>query len=208
MSQVTRTSLLLEQTCCRISSPVERATSSRRRRRPQCPDFTRGFTIVPTLRLVWRRGRESASTPYASLRPTAQTSVPKERRASGSALPSVLFQRLLEELLLQRSHIDDETVLHVALQQAVVGFVDLLDVDHLDIAHDVVFAAEVQHLLGLGDASDQRTRKLPASHNQAERRDRQRLFGRAYQGQCAVYLQQVEVRIDVMVRRDGIEDEV
>ena len=36
--------------------------------------------------------------------------------------------------LLQRRHVDDEAVFHVALEQAFVGFVDLLDRDHFDVA--------------------------------------------------------------------------
>ncbi len=42
------------------------------------------------------------------------------------------------------------------LSSLLVGFVDLLDRDHFDIGGDVVRAAEVEHLLGLGDAADRR----------------------------------------------------
>jgi hypothetical protein len=53
-------------------------------------------------------------------------------------------------------HVDDEAVLHVALQQPLVGLVDLLHRDELDVGGDVVLAAEVEHLLGLADAADER----------------------------------------------------
>ena len=54
----------------------------------------------------------------------------------------------------QRSHIDAETVFHIRLDQSLVGFVDFLDRDDLDVGGDVVRAAEVEHLLRFGDAAD------------------------------------------------------
>src|ERR1700723_856863 len=56
--------------------------------------------------------------------------------------------------LLQRSHVDHEAVFHVALEQAVVCFVDLLHFDHLDIRIDSLLGAEIEHLLGFGNAAD------------------------------------------------------
>src|SRR5437016_3027076 len=66
----------------------------------------------------------------------------------------------LQSLPLQRRHIDHEPIFHIALQHALVGFVDLLDGDHFDVRDDSVFSAEVQHLLRLGNAADQRPGKL------------------------------------------------
>ena len=57
---------------------------------------------------------------------------------------------------LERSHIDGEAVLHIGLEQSLVGFVDLLDRDDFDIGGDVVLAAEIEHLLSFGDAADVR----------------------------------------------------
>ena len=48
------------------------------------------------------------------------------------------------------------------LSQPLVGFVDLLDGDDFDIGGDVVLAAEVEHLLGLGDAADERAGEAAA----------------------------------------------
>ena len=56
--------------------------------------------------------------------------------------------------LFEAGHVDYEAVFYVALQEAVVGFVDLLDGDYFYVAGDVVLAAEVEHLLGFGDAAD------------------------------------------------------
>ena len=48
------------------------------------------------------------------------------------------------------------------LKQPLVGFVDLLDRDDFDIGGDVVLPAEVEHLLGFGDAADGRTGEAAA----------------------------------------------
>ena len=42
-------------------------------------------------------------------------------------------------------------------EQALVGLVDLVHADHLDVAGDVVLPAEIEHLLGLGETADERT---------------------------------------------------
>ena len=64
---------------------------------------------------------------------------------------------------LQRRHIDYETVFDVALEKPVVGRIDFLDADELDVAHDVVRGAKIEHFLGFGDAPDERAGKLPPS---------------------------------------------
>src|SRR6476660_599162 len=55
-------------------------------------------------------------------------------------------------LRLERRHVDGEAVFHIGLEQSPVSFVDLLNGDDFDISSDVVLAAEVEHVLGLGDA--------------------------------------------------------
>ena len=71
-------------------------------------------------------------------------------------------------LRFQRSHIDGEAILHIGLEHSFVGFVNLLDGDNLDIRGDVVRAAEVKHLLRLGNAADGRAGEAAASNQQAE----------------------------------------
>src|SRR5271166_4308916 len=51
-------------------------------------------------------------------------------------------------LRFERSHVNREAVLHIRLEHSLVGFVDLLDRDDLDISGDVVFTAEIEHFLG------------------------------------------------------------
>src|ERR1700722_5992400 len=67
--------------------------------------------------------------------------------------------------LLQRSHVDHEPVFPVALEQAVVGFVDLLHFDHLDIRIDSLLGAEIEHLLGFGNAADGGAREAAPAHD-------------------------------------------
>src|SRR5580698_8677389 len=63
----------------------------------------------------------------------------------------------------QRGHIDHEAIFYVGLQEPVIGVVDLLDGDDFDVGGDVVFAAEVEHLLSFGDASDRRAGETAAA---------------------------------------------
>src|SRR5829696_2100328 len=58
----------------------------------------------------------------------------------------------------QRSAVDHEAVPDIAPLHAVIGFIDLLDWDHLDVRHDPLLGTEIEHLLRLGDAPDQGTR--------------------------------------------------
>src|SRR5690606_29692464 len=64
--------------------------------------------------------------------------------------------------------VDHEAVAHVALEHALVCLVDLVGADHLDVGHDPVFGAEVEHLLRLRDPADQRTGQAAALHDQVE----------------------------------------
>jgi len=93
----------------------------------------------------------------------------------------------------KRSHINYKAVLHIGLEQPFVDFVGLLDGDDFDIGSDVMFAAEVEHLLGFGDAADRRPRKTAAAHNQAECCDLQGLLRCADKGDVTVEAEEVEM---------------
>src|SRR5215213_7023297 len=58
------------------------------------------------------------------------------------------------------------TSLHLTFQHALVGLVDPLDGDALDVGDDAVLGAEVEHLLGLRDAADQRAGDRPPLEDQ------------------------------------------
>src|SRR5882762_9796412 len=117
-----------------ISTP----RTARGRRRAQRTQRGRARYIVPL--------REKAQKVRRGLR----------RAQPGMAVPQKSKPRRTGKMavLLKRSHVDDEAVLHVALEQAIVRFVDLLNLDELDIGSDSVLGAEVQHLLGLPNAAD------------------------------------------------------
>ena len=57
-------------------------------------------------------------------------------------------------LVLQRSHINYKPVADITFQQAIVGFVDLLDIYPLIIGRNVVLGAKVKQLLRFSNSSD------------------------------------------------------
>ena len=86
----------------------------------------------------------------------------------------------------ERRHIDGEAVLHIRLDQSVVGFVHFLDGDDLDIGSDIMGPAKIEHLLGFGDAANWRTGEASTSEYKAEGSDGERLFRRADEGDVAI----------------------
>src|SRR5271166_1389241 len=103
---------------------------------------------------------------------SAWKSCGKPVQSCEKALFARAFRLYARELLLQRRHVNHEAILHVALHQAFVGFVDFLNGDDLDVGDNAMFRTEVEHLLRLPDAPDPGTGKLVPSKNQAERRNR------------------------------------
>src|SRR5258708_25556910 len=89
-------------------------------------------------------------------------------------------------LRFKRSHIDGEPVLHIGLEQPFVSFISLLDWDHLDIRGDVVLPAEIEHLLGFGNAADHGTGEAAAAHNQPKSSHNEPLPRRAYHSNAAI----------------------
>src|SRR5688572_5490924 len=61
---------------------------------------------------------------------------------------------------LQRRNVDYKAILHIAFQHSFICFVNVLHLDDLDIRNDVVFSAEVEHLLCFFDAADDRASNL------------------------------------------------
>jgi hypothetical protein len=83
-----------------------------------------------------------------------------------------------------------------------------LDGDDFDVGGDVVFTAEVEHLLGFGDAPYERAREASAGEDQREGGDGEGFFGCAYESEVAVAAQEIEEGVDVVVGGDAVEDEV
>jgi hypothetical protein len=105
------------------------------------------------------------------------------------------FIERTRDFLLQRSHVNDEAIFYVALEEALVRCIDLLSANQFDIGGNIVLGAEVEHLLGLTDAADAGSGELSPFHQQAEDRDGQRLFRRADQSHGSVPLQQIDIGI-------------
>jgi len=110
---------------------------------------------------------------------------------------------------LQRPQIDHKPVLHIPLQHPLVRLVDLLDRDDLDVRRDAVLGAEVEDLLGLRDAADERAGQAAPLHDHVEDGGGGvRLARRADQDQGAVPRQELEVGVQAVRRGDGVDDEV
>ncbi len=92
--------------------------------------------------------------------------------------------------------------------QPFIGFINILNANHFDVRRDAVLAAEIEHLLGLGEAADGRAGEAASSEYQAETRDGERLLRGADEGEVAVAAEQVDIGVDVVVGGDGVEDEV
>src|SRR2546428_9213410 len=68
--------------------------------------------------------------------------------------------------------VDHEPVAHVAALHACVGVVDLLDGDDFYVRDDLVLAAVVEHLLGLGNPADVGTGEALVPEDERARADR------------------------------------
>ena len=110
----------------------------------------------------------------------ASAAKPYHRRFAPGNLAELHGARHAGDLgVFQRGHVDHEAVFHVALEHAFVGFVDLVHADQLDVGGDVMLTAEIEHLLRLSEAADERAREAPAPKDQRERSDGQRFLGGA-----------------------------
>jgi len=69
-------------------------------------------------------------------------------------------------------------------------------------------ATEVEHLLSLANAADDRAGEAASSEQKAEGRYSERLLRCADERKVAVAAEQIEIGVDVVIRGDRIEDEV
>lgn len=60
-------------------------------------------------------------------------------------------------LLFERSHVDHESKLHMALEDSFIGYVHLLDENRFNVGLGLVLGAEVEHVLYFFDAADEGT---------------------------------------------------
>jgi len=88
---------------------------------------------------------------YTALRADAATRFVPLRHPRNS---EAAIQAAFENSRVQRSHVNNKAVTDVALQHTFIGFIDILDRDHLNFRNNIVLAAEVEHFLGFLDRSD------------------------------------------------------
>src|SRR5579884_3066807 len=69
---------------------------------------------------------------------------------------------------MQRSDINHKPVSHIASDDSLIGLIHLLDWDHLNVAHNVVFPAEIEHLLRLCDAANGRAGQAAPPQDKGE----------------------------------------
>lgn len=113
------------------------------------------------------------------------------------------------ELDAERRDIDDEPVLHVARQHAIIGVIDGVGPYELDISHDAVFRTEIQHLLRFGDTADHRSGDRAPFHQELHGIGRGvRRRRRADQGHRPVAFQETDKGVKVVRRGNGVDDEV
>jgi hypothetical protein len=105
------------------------------------------------------------------MKTTSRAEQMEERTFLASRAPPVSIL-LWPAILLQGCHVDDEPVLHIAFEEAFVGFIDLLDTDQLDISRNPFFGAKIQHLLRFPNPANGGARQLPPAHDQSEGRHR------------------------------------
>src|SRR5207244_12746613 len=80
-------------------------------------------------------------------------------------------------------------ILYARRQHPLLGFVDLLHSNHLDLARDSAPGAEIEHLLRFRDSPDQRADKAPASPDERHYTNRLGFRRDAYQSQRPVTFQ-------------------
>ena len=104
--------------------------------------------------------------------------------------------------------VEDEAVLYVAFDYAVVGLFEAVVADEFDVGDDVLFGAVVEHVLGFFHAADHGAGEGAAVGDEGEGRDGDGLVGEADEAEGAVEAEEDEVGVDVVGGGDAVEDEV
>src|SRR6516225_8741557 len=119
-----------------------------------------------------------------------------------------VFRSIASLFRFQRSHVDGEPVLHIGFEQSLVCFVDFLNRNDFDFSSDVMFAAKIEHLLRLGDASDGRAGETAPSRDQGERCDVQWFSRSADKSEISIASKQIDIGVDVVIGGNGVENEI
>src|SRR5215469_14146336 len=116
--------------------------------------------------------------------------------------------RVLHGSGLERREVEDEAVFYVGLDDPLPGLLELVEGSHLDVGDDVVFAAEVEHLLGLLDTADGGAGEAFATEGYGKGVNLERGLRYAYGAEGRVALEQGEVGSEIVRSGDAVEDEV
>ena len=109
----------------------------------------------------------------------------------------------------ERGGVDDVAVAHARIHDVVVRLRDVFAADHLDLRDDAVCGAEVEHLLGFGDAADLGTGEGLAAVHEGAQGQGDGLGGQAHVDEDAVRAQGGHVAgVVEAVGGDGAQDEV
>ena len=104
--------------------------------------------------------------------------------------------------------IDNEAVLDIGLEDALISIVDLVCCDELNLCSDAVLSAEVEHLLSLLDTTDEGTSEAASTEDQREGSNGGGVLGSADKHHGAITLQEVDVLVKADVSRDSVDNKV
>jgi len=104
--------------------------------------------------------------------------------------------------------IDGESVFDITSDGSVVGFGDVLGLDDLDITEDFLFTAQVQHFLGLLDATDEGANEGLSSDDKVEGRNGQGGSGGTNQDKLSVNVNSFHEGLNVVISSNGVDDSI
>src|SRR5690348_5945332 len=116
----------------------------------QSPAFA--GAVFQVRRLAWSSQKPSGSCEARALRSASSAGPIRAWKSSwtGWTVPVIWIPSEAA------AHVDDEAVADVVLEQSLIGLVDLVHGDELDLGVDVLLGAEIEHFLGFRNAADGR----------------------------------------------------
>jgi hypothetical protein len=109
---------------------------------------------------------------------------------------------------LDRGGVDDEAILHVTRHSAVIAALDIFGPNELNVAGDVVATTEVQHLLGLWEASDEGASHLGAGEDELGAAEVDVARRGTNNDELSVGAEELEVMSDVVLGTHSADNEV
>jgi hypothetical protein len=104
--------------------------------------------------------------------------------------------------------VNGESVSNVAIDSSFESYINLVGFDDLDVAENFLFAAEVQHVLSLLNATNEGADEGLSSNDQVEGRDSERGSGGTDQNELTVNVDGLHQGTDVVISGDGVNDPI